>query len=595
MSIALRSLWVLTLLISLGLLAPRAAAQESEKVRASDLVPGMNVEVKVKARADGAFDILDLELRDPAERATVSGLLEAVSADEVKVLGISIDLDSTTEILTIDGKPDSGKTLRAGDTVKVDLQRSSRVARRVRQLAADRRPSIAGTIQISEKYDLDTRRLVILDCELRVAERTRVDVPKELVNRATSTMISREPGQRRGIRKDEDVARGLLKLGNWGTLGGTIEWRGEDRDNFSLQKRRNRDELRSKQRTKIELTARPREDLLIVASIKGEQDDRDTRGRENLHELIVKPDETFVQMEQLWGTPISVVAGRSRFEDDREWLFNRNLDGLRVFYDRAPLALEASVTTGLDTGDMADNHTINFMSMATVDIGARSTVSGYIIDRRDQRDGDVSPFLYGLRASGRPLRQFSYWLELAGVSGVDHTRRIRGYAFDAGATWTLDLPLKPNFTLGWAMGSGDDDPTDNVDGNFRQTGLHRNNDKFAGVTSFKYYGETVDPELSNISIVTAGVGARLLKRTSIDIVAHTYFQDVAATTLRNANLRESPNGKEKWLGSALDVILGMREWEGLDVEFISGWFDPGPAFNHNQTAFTLKFQVRFRF
>ena len=50
--------------------------------------------------------------------------------------------------------------------------------------------------------------------------------------------------------------------------------------------------------------------------------------------------------------------------------------------------------------------------------------------------------------------------------------------------------------MGWAWGSGDQEPQSGNNGTFRQTGFQDNNDKWSGVTSFRYYGELVDPELS---------------------------------------------------------------------------------------------------
>ena len=66
-----------------------------------------------------------------------------------------------------------------------------------------------------------------------------------------------------------------------------------------------------------------------------------------------------------------------------------------------------------------------------------------------------------------------------------------------------------------------------MDHAFRQTGIQDNNDKFGGVTSFKYYGELLEPELSNLHILTAGIGRRFGRRMSLDLIYHNYRQDEA--------------------------------------------------------------------
>src|SRR5205823_14938621 len=82
--------------------------------------------------------------------------------------------------------------------------------------------------------------------------------------------------------------------------------------------------------------------------------------------------------------------------------------------------------------------------------------------------------------------------------------------FAVGARTALDSPRRwrPAFTLGDAFGSGDSNARHGEDTAFRQTGLHRNNDRFLGVDRFHYYGELARPELSNLHIVTASVGWR---------------------------------------------------------------------------------------
>ena len=110
----------------------------------------------------------------------------------------------------------------------------------------------------------------------------------------------------------------------------------------------------------------------------------------------------------------------------------------------------------------------------------------------------------GVHAHGTVRETVTYWVEVAHVRGREGARTLRGYGVDVGLTSRLRLPWQPALTVGVAFGSGDTDPTGRVDRSFRQTGLHDNEGTWAGVAKFKYYGELLDPELSNLLVLTGG-------------------------------------------------------------------------------------------
>ena len=168
----------------------------------------------------------------------------------------------------------------------------------------------------------------------------------------------------------------------------------------------------------------------------------------------------------------------------------------------------------------------------------------------------------------------------------------RGWAVDLGSTWEFHEHFA--FTAGYAKGQGDD--RDSVtDHTFRQSGLNDNNGKFAGVTSFRYYGELVDPELANLEIMTAGLGWLPTRGISLDLVWHDYRQDELNTRLVDSDLDKRPNGRHKHIGSELDLVFGWRSEYNLDVEIVAAWFRPGKAFNNVDDAFLGKLQFRYRF
>ena len=175
------------------------------------------------------------------------------------------------------------------------------------------------------------------------------------------------------------------------------------------------------------------------------------------------------------------------------------------------------------------------------------------------------------RTSERPVG----W---AHVRGREDGSDLRGYGIDLLGAYHFEASLSPHLILGYAFGSGDSDPDDDRDGAFRQTGLQGNETEVGGLTPFRYYGEAFDPELSNLSIFTAGFGVRPTAELSADLVYHYYLQDHAADELRDSALDAEPTGRSKRLGSEIDLVLGFEEEGEFRIRGFLGYFMPGRAF-----------------
>lgn len=305
-----------------------------------------------------------------------------------------------------------------------------------------------------------------------------------------------------------------------------------------------------------------------------------------------------------WAPGWALQMGRQKFKDEREWLYDENLDGLRLFYRRENFGVEISVTQeGLFPKDLlnSDNnrhHITNWMALARFASDPDDYVDTYVLfrddhDNRPNREEDL--VFLGLHAQGPLGKRTDYWLDTALVGGQRRNRDIRGWGFDLGATHVFDVGWKPSLTLAWAFGSGDGNRSDDVDRSFRQTDLQGNSGRFAGVASFNYYGETLGPELSNLIIFTLGAGIRPLKNTSLDLVYHNYWQHHADDDIRDSELEMDPDGDDRHLGQGLDLVFGHR-WDRSTINWVIGAFKPGRAFPGDAETATfseLKFQRRF--
>lgn len=307
----------------------------------------------------------------------------------------------------------------------------------------------------------------------------------------------------------------------------------------------------------------------------------------------------FVTLTDVLGSRVDLQIGRQTFEDDRKWLIDEELDAVRVWSHWSALTLEVSVSRrGLVRRDVfnveAPERIINYLLMGRMSLTPAHTVATYLLFRDDRAATRESCLFLGLHAHGAFREIASYWLEFAHVRGREGLRTLRGYGVDLGMTFHVPLPWQPALTVGVAFGSGDTDATGDVDRSFRQTGLHGNEGKWAGVAKFKYYGELLDPELSNLLIVTGGIGLRPTRASSLDLVAHAYVQHAAAQQLRGASLDMHPTGHSRELGREIDLIVGYAYQRQVKARWILGVFFPGQAYPADADhAFFAKFEVEY--
>ena len=300
-----------------------------------------------------------------------------------------------------------------------------------------------------------------------------------------------------------------------------------------------------------------------------------------------------------------LTVGRRNYEDERHWLVDTSMDtaalGFKLGQFRAEAAFgrELLVDLNLLAGTESGAHQqgakrkkdlIN-TSMLIVDYRGIEDVKlgAFAVYRDDRSRAEGKPLLMGLQSQGMPSTSFSYWVLLAFVRGKDEStpaKKLSGYGLDVGATYRFnDLALYPSFTVGYAFGSGDANPRDGTNTEFRQTGLQSNEAKFGGLAKFKVYGEVLDPELGNLRIATAAVGIRPAPNLSVDLVYHHYWLSELAEELRNTAITALMNTAEgqssKDVGSALDIVVGIRKLFGvrrLGVDLRAGLFFPGTAF-----------------
>ena len=297
---------------------------------------------------------------------------------------------------------------------------------------------------------------------------------------------------------------------------------------------------------------------------------------------------------------VAVSVGREYLGDEREWLLDEELDGITAHWRDTDLALELAYRReGIVRRDLFREDERKrpdyFILRGFHAIDDDSLVSPFAI-YQDGHEGrtDENLFFLGLQSYAELDRHVDVWADGAVVLGEARGRNVRGFGFDVGLVKTFrDMPLRPYLTAGVAFGSGDDGS--GTDTAFRQTSLHGNSDRFGGVTSLKYYGEVLDPELSNLGILTLGAGFRPSLRSSIDLVYHRYVQPQLKDDFRDVAIDEEPDGERRDIGDGIDIVLGFEEIENVNFELVGGVFFPGSAFGAYDPAFFSALNILLKY
>ncbi len=85
--------------------------------------------------------------------------------------------------------------------------------------------------------------------------------------------------------------------------------------------------------------------------------------------------------------------------------------------------------------------------------------------------------------------------------------------------------------------------------------------------------------------------------SSIELVYHYYIQTEARDSLADTGIDADPDGKQKSLGSELDLVLGYEgEENGFAAALVLGYFIPGSAFPGDaENSFLANLTLEYRF
>lgn len=573
-------------LLPLGLLACACVAPSGDGLNA--LRPGRFVEAKgtfLGGRpAVTEIDEVARTADDKSDKVEVTAPVEQSTDGALRLLGRAFAIDAETAFEDEDKRAVAAFTPAPGDWVRIKARsRDDELrARTVRSMAARDQFKVTGEVR---RLDEDAHSLDVGGIALQLAQ----DVDLTMLG-------ARDPHDPLSLFLADDqraVAFGL-PLSESVRLGGQVSLEGEWDDEFDL------DDARARDRTKPAVRAKA--DVLwlmddvgsyLLGEVTAGRDDTLRQNGDDTHDETLEVSRAFVSLRAAEG--LQLLAGRQDFYEDREWLYDEVLDGVRGVLRTGSLQWELGAAMGRDFAAAVNEAEDTGVLVGDVrwQVDPVWEVGAYVLQRTDTTAADFEPLLYGVRSLARPRLGLGHWLELGAASGSAGGRDIRGHAVDAGVLWTFDAPWRPSVGAGFAFGSGRADGASTQ--GYRQSGLQDNNGKLGGVTSVRYYGELLDPELANLTVTTLCAAVRPLRSASVSLLFHTYQQDVASTTLPATELRVAPTGASRDLGHELDLVIAYRFERNLTVELTAARFTPGDAFAGDTAANLLILTLRSSF
>ncbi|QKQ27103.1 alginate export family protein [Candidatus Reidiella endopervernicosa] len=309
----------------------------------------------------------------------------------------------------------------------------------------------------------------------------------------------------------------------------------------------------------------------------------------------------YLRGENLFESPfLAADIGRTRLRDQRSWLFDDDIDLIKGYYDSTLLDIGLGAARWVwnprldDIFDEDDNsrnddsdsyylfgaieyqwHHRHFMRLQLIhesyEAPERFTFDELYESNALSENSELNWLVISFEGEKRynTGRRFNYWLDLATVQG-DRNLRIEdpvthlvswvdqsisgGFGLDLGLITRLS---EQGHAIGVRYALGQGDPTLSGDySGYLQPHIASNKDRRVGDTRLRYYGDTLDPALGNLQIVSVFAGLPLNESVWLEGAYYHYQQMEADSWLQAGRTRLRPNGLSTDIGYGLDLTLG---------------------------------------
>lgn len=325
--------------------------------------------------------------------------------------------------------------------------------------------------------------------------------------------------------------------------------------------------------------------------------------------------------------------GTQTISSDRSWFWDDDLDLVTLSMDKDDWELNTGVGTrfvdpmfgkGIDFEDRdiwhlfgefqweyRKDHSASLLLLSEYDASDRQSIGDLVSASQAEDDKDNRIYWLGMSYSGEFFKKgrqpVEYWFDIATVYGeeVDYdfdkvsdstseitekveTVDLRGWGLDLGVLLPTRLPGEPEFKIGFATTSSDNNLEDGTDKTFTQTGLQDNN-----------YGLVLEPDdLSNMTIMTLGVEFEPVSDVKIEIAYYDFRHVVVTDKFRNVDVDADMDGIGKKIGTELGIEVEISIWDPFEFGFSFGVFKAGDSVDledHDDTVEQGTFEIKYEF
>lgn len=441
------------------------------------------------------------------------------------------------------------------------------------------------------------------------------------------------------VRPDQQLERSLF--GSKLIIGGELSAKSQGLSHLNLSVESKDDNfLEFAPELTLEAMLVPSKSLVAFASLKAFSESKFINKGDGLDASAgVEIENLWLLKSRLLNTNLALQIGKQRLQDEREWWWDESFDSIRLHYfgpkvttfvglgsvNAIYLSTEGEVKPeesdvinfiGSAVWSWSKRHEVQLFALHQVDKSSRYNLDDIVL-RNSIDDSDAELTWLGIRASGcfKPKfpKRICYWSDLSNVQGTEieydfdqfntdsrivdsiDKKSVEGWAFDVGITVQTPLAEKSHFTISHARGSGDRPGTPGRDGAFRQTGFHSNDGRYRGGARFNYYGEVLQPNLSNIEISTVALGIPIGSPGWVEFVLHRYSQSFVDNRISGSRLKVNPNGVSSELGEEIDVVISYRPKTRWQFGLTAGVFRAGEAFGEDKGALSEQFEVKLEY
>lgn len=306
--------------------------------------------------------------------------------------------------------------------------------------------------------------------------------------------------------------------------------------------------------------------------------------RLNLHDIGIKG--------------LSLHLGRMTIQDHREAILRAQFDGALMAYQNQQVRVDFGIfSRGKLRKDLLhsdpDTESVDLIARLEKRLTRTNVVGGLYINLDDKTATNDDRSYYAIRSHGQLWKGLQHWAEVTHLSGTSNTHKRSAWATEIRGLQSTDLPGKAQIGLAYIWASGDDDPFDDKDTTFRQTGLQRNNSFWSKGPKYRLLGEALRAEVSNIHALTAMMRFFPSKSSSISFFYHNFWQDTASTVQAGWRWGGAPNGINKKLATEIDLNAAYKFKNGTAVEINTAYLKPGSAFGANRSSgFAYGLEIR---